>query len=220
MELDDFDEQHSVDDDDVSSNNSNVALELLPRRADVKRDVRRGAGAGNVQQLGGSKTSDVDMWPAQKQKQCVNRNQQALVVPEQKAKRSRARRHASRGAGNAAGQRNGVTKENNRNKVFSTQANDPVASELLSDNLDLLTSPPFDCDKEGRSRSPQVSPFQKVKQWMLGPQVTPEPIEQSDVELSDLSSRQKAADVIAKRASRKRKKARSADAATAHDSSA
>ena len=40
-----------------------------------------------------------------------------------------------------------------------------------------LTPPPrpFDCDSEGRSRSPQVSPFQKVKEWMLAPHVTPEP---------------------------------------------
>ena len=48
-----------------------------------------------------------------------------------------------------------------------------------------LTPPPlpFNCDSEGRSRSPQVSPFQKVKEWMLAPNVTPEPPDDIDLNL-------------------------------------
>lgn len=54
--------------------------------------------------------------------------------------------------------------------------------------LHQLKPRPFDCDSEGRSRSPQLSPFQKVNNWIFAPQLTPEPMPEQDIELPEVTS--------------------------------
>ena len=214
VQLDDFDDLQTDDDDNGSAGTLEEPVSRSNERSTAERSDSNKRGKSPQKQLAAldsAKLKDVqnkfnlkDRWP-QRQKKQVAKNE--INLPVQSAKSSRHNKREPQ-IESSKKQHNDVIETQSKSKSHRQKHDVTLPLELRADRLQTVTSKPFDCDNDGRSRSPQVSPFQKVKEWIFAPQVTPEPIEQPEIELTDIASRQAAAAIVAKRSSRKRKKGR------------